>query len=179
MQTSRHVYLIGFMGCGKSFWGKELAQALDLPFFDLDELISELVGKSIPRIFQESGEAGFRLLETRALHLIKDMDQSAIIATGGGTPCFSNHLELMKQNGLVIYLQTEPKLLATRLKQEKENRPLLANVPDEQLETVIRQKLEQRMECYHQADKVLEQHSNHQDMLAELLPICKHWLQDV
>jgi shikimate kinase len=178
MQTPRHIYLIGFMGCGKSYWGKLLAQAMDLPFYDLDELITQMVGKSIPHIFQESGESGFRLLETRALQMINILDQSTIIATGGGTPCFSNHMALMKNTGLVIYLKASPKLLTTRLKQEKQNRPLLAEVSDEQLEAVIRQKLEQRNECYQQADHILEQDSNAHNLLPELLPICMDWLQN-
>jgi shikimate kinase len=177
MQTLRHIYLIGFMGCGKSHWGKLLAQELDLPFYDLDELISQMVGKSIPRIFQESGESGFRLLETRALHLINEMDHPAIIATGGGTPCFFNHIDLMKNAGRVIFLKTHPKLLSNRLKQEKQNRPLLADVPDEQLETIIQQKLTQRNDCYHKANHIITQDSNEQNLLPELVTICSQWLQ--
>ena len=177
MQTPRHIYLIGFMGCGKSFWRKLLAQALHLPFYDLDELISQMVGKSIPRIFQESGESGFRQLETRALQLINEMDHSAIIATGGGTPCFFNHIDIMKSAGWVIFLKTNPKLLSTRLKEEKQNRPLLANVPEEQLEAVIQQKLTQRNDCYLQADHIITQDSNEQDLLPELVSVCRQWLK--
>lgn len=176
MQTPRHIYLIGFMGCGKSYWGKQLAEALNLPFYDLDELISQMVGKSIPRIFQDSGESGFRQLETRALQLIHKMDQTVVVATGGGTPCFYNHLDLMKRNGLVIFLKTHPKLLSTRLKQEQENRPLLADVPEEQLEAVIQQKLIQRNDCYHQADYIITQDSNDQNLLPELVSAYRQWL---
>ncbi|QSS98939.1 shikimate kinase [Pontibacillus sp. ALD_SL1] len=117
----QNIYLIGFMGSGKSSVGKQLAERLQKSFIDLDQSIEERNGKSIPDIFAEGGEASFRKYEAEALSAAKSKD--AVIATGGGiieTP--TNHA-VMESSGKIIYLHTDFDSIIERL-QEDQNRPL-------------------------------------------------------
>jgi shikimate kinase len=91
------VFLIGFMGSGKTHWGTQLASKLQIPFFDLDELISKGENKSIAEIFSESGEEYFRMRERETLSSIIEEYPSVVLSTGGGTPCFFNNIEKMKK----------------------------------------------------------------------------------
>lgn len=160
MQTKRHCFLIGFMGCGKSYWGKRLADRLGLPFLDLDDFIVTQTGKNIVDIFAEGGESGFRAVEKQALHALADLDPS-IVATGGGTPCFYDNMNWMNQIGTTIYLKASPTLLADRLQHEKEFRPLLATIPDLELERFIEKKVAERSAYYLKANIVMDQNQHH------------------
>ena len=93
------IFLIGFMGSGKTYWGKKLSEKLSLPFFDLDEQVEAQEEKPINEIFAEKGEEYFRQLEKETLHIITESHESLIIATGGGTPCYFNNIEYMKKEG--------------------------------------------------------------------------------
>jgi shikimate kinase len=150
----RHLFLIGFMGSGKTHWGKMLAEALDRPFVDLDEVISEMAGQSIPEVFATWGEAAFRDLEARSLHRLSDR-LPAVVATGGGTPCFHDNLNWMKMHGSTIYLDTPVEVLADRLKSEQVHRPLIAGVPPEGLPELIQALLNRRLPFYEQAATIL------------------------
>ena len=156
MQTSRHLFLLGFMGCGKSYWGKILASKLGLPFLDLDEWISDKEGKTVAQIFAEKGEAAFRLMERDALHSLADLPTS-VVATGGGTPCFFDNMDWMNRNGTTIYLDTPPTLLAERLRGTKADRPLLAAMAEADKQEFISLKLQERMPFYVQAKLIIEQ----------------------
>lgn len=90
------LFIIGFMGCGKSHYGKILGEKLGLPFFDLDEKIEEQEGKSITEIFAREGEEYFRLVEKDVLHLITESHENFVMACGGGTPCFYNNIDYLK-----------------------------------------------------------------------------------
>jgi len=96
------IFLIGFMGCGKSHWGKQLSQKLQMPFFDLDEKVEENEGKTITEIFADYGEEYFRLLEKDVLHLLTESHESFIMATGGGTPCFYNTIDYLNAKGTTV-----------------------------------------------------------------------------
>lgn len=161
MQTGKHIFLLGFMGCGKSYWGKLLAQHLGLPFLDLDDFIEEKLEKSIAQIFNEMGENGFREMETEALRLAISYPP-AVIACGGGTPCFGENMVWMNETGITIYIKTEPALLTSRLKGEQNKRPLLANVNDEGMENFIETKLLEREDCYSEAHIILNQTADSQ-----------------
>ena len=87
------IFLIGFMGSGKTHWGKELSKKMSIPFFDLDEKIVEHEDKSIVQIFAEEGEEYFRLLEKDVLHLLTESHETFVMACGGGTPCFFNNID--------------------------------------------------------------------------------------
>ncbi|PID93011.1 MAG: shikimate kinase, partial [Bacteroidetes bacterium] len=86
------IFLIGYMGSGKSTTGKKLARRLGLPFYDLDLLISTHQGLSIPEIFQQKGEAQFRNVEAAQLRTLNENDH-AVVSTGGGTPCHHHNMQ--------------------------------------------------------------------------------------
>jgi shikimate kinase len=132
------IFLIGLPGSGKSTLGRELATALNLSFVDLDMEIEKETGKRIKVIFEESGEDYFRHLEST--HLKKWIGASAnfVMATGGGTPCFFDHMMLMNQSGMSIFLDVPPDEIARRMGiTQSLERPLLAQVSPGALEDKI------------------------------------------
>ncbi len=140
----RPVFLIGFMGSGKTAVGGELAALLDIPFVDLDDVIEAAAGKSIPEIFAESGEEHFRRLERSALAEVA-ASPAAVVATGGGAPCHDGGLELMRERGMVIALTAPLDELLERAG-DPGSRPLLQQ-PRER----IRALCEERTSVYRQA----------------------------
>lgn len=149
------IYLIGFMGSGKTSHGKQIARMMGYDFLDMDHWIAEKEGKSIPEIFSEEGESRFRELETAA---IKETDQlqKVIIATGGGLPCHGENMQKMKSSGLTIYLKLTPKALLSRLKVSKTKRPLLEGKSEEEMYATICEMLVGREPWYSQADMTIE-----------------------
>lgn len=145
------VFLSGFMGCGKSTYGKLLAELLNYDFIDLDEYIEQKYHLSITELFNKIGEVDFRDSETQALHEILLLPNSKVISLGGGTPCFNNNLELIKSNGVLVYIKLEPNQLFERLKHAKLNRPLLAEKNNLELLSYITETLKTRMFFYEQA----------------------------
>src|SRR5215203_5413608 len=109
------IFLIGFMGSGKSYWGRKLSEKLNLPFFDLDEQVFSHEGKSISEIFTVHGEEYFRLQEKNTLHLLTESHDSFIMATGGGTPCYFNNIEYMHLSGTTVWINTSQDELCKRL----------------------------------------------------------------
>lgn len=120
------ITLTGFMGSGKSTVGRIVADALDCPFFDLDDLIVKKAGKPIPQIFREDGEAGFRKLEKQLLEstLNKYAQSHVVLALGGGTVTVSGAVKLLQEKTLCIYLKTELETIQSRLAGQKDGRPL-------------------------------------------------------
>src|SRR5689334_8688099 len=100
------IFLIGFMGSGKTHWGRLLSQKLAIPFFDLDEQIIEQAGKSIVEIFEEGGKDQFRLPEKKVLHIIYESHSWVKMATGGGSPCYFNNIDYMNQSGTTVWINT-------------------------------------------------------------------------
>ena len=149
------IFLIGFMGSGKTHWGQELSQKLGLPFFDLDQQIEEKEGKSITTIFAEQGEEYFRLLEKEVLYLLTESHDSFVMATGGGTPCFFNNIEYMKKSGTVVWLNSSLDALYERLVKERDKRPLIKNLSDAELRTYISKKYSDRKIFYSQASAIV------------------------
>src|SRR6478672_5546342 len=105
-----HIFLIGFMGSGKSFWSGRWADEYHIKAIDLDHEIEQAAGKKITDIFREKGEQYFRKLEAEVLRQI-NTEENSIIACGGGTPCFEHNLRWMKEHGTVIYLEASPETL--------------------------------------------------------------------
>src|SRR5664279_3719942 len=105
-QPAMRIFLIGFMGSGKTHWGKILSRRTRLPYFDLDEVITGAEKKSIQQIFHDEGEEYFRIKEQEVLAALAEDHDNVIISTGGGTPCFFNNIDFMKQYGTVVWLNT-------------------------------------------------------------------------
>lgn len=159
------IYLIGFMGSGKSYFGYQLAELFDYRFIDLDELIEKEAGMDIPAIFSQEGEDGFRQREREALHHTRHCEQT-IIACGGGAPCFFDNMAWMNQHGLTIYLEASVQVLVERLLPGREHRPLIAALPEKELHAFIEKKLAGRAPIYRQAQIIFSQ-SRADDEIAE------------
>lgn len=164
----RRIYLIGFMGSGKSFTGRRLAGELELPFIDLDDYLEEKAGRTIFRIFEEEGEAVFRKMEAAALRETERFS-AAVIACGGGTPCFGDNMEWMNAHGLTIYLKTPVELLLDRLISETAHRPLLRGLDRAGLRRYIEEKLAQRGPYYRRASVIVHQAAGSSDDLVREL----------
>ena len=155
MLSKKHVFLIGFMGSGKTTIGRMLSTATNLPFIDLDQTIESKQGKTVSAIFNAVGEAAFREMERRAL-LDCEKETAGIISTGGGIPCYFDNMDVMKQMGITIYLKASPHELAIRLSNTAVSRPLLKGVDYQHLPAHIEAMLSKREPFYLMADQVLE-----------------------
>ena len=162
-----NIYLIGFMGSGKSFTGQQLAAALHLPFVDLDERIEQTEKRSIAQVFESEGESYFRSIEAQLLRGTL-ADDPAVISCGGGTPCFHQNIDWINANGLSIYLKASVTLLAKRLKKGQEHRPLIRGFNQDELEAYIAERLAQRELYYSQAKISLIQDDN-QSLVPQLV----------
>ena len=147
------IFLIGYMGAGKTTLGKAFARAMGLAFVDLDWYIEERYHKTVRQIFEERGEDGFRELEKRMLHEAGEFE-NVVISVGGGTPCFFDNMEYMNSVGETVFLDVDVKVLFRRLKVAKQQRPLLANKTDEELMAFIVEALQKRLPFYSKAKYV-------------------------
>ncbi|MDD3321026.1 MAG: shikimate kinase [Paludibacter sp.] len=153
------IFLIGYMGSGKSTIGKLLAAKLNYSFVDMDAYIEEKQFKSVSQIFAEKGENEFRLLEQKCLHEVAEFED-VIISTGGGAPCFFDNMEYMKLRGLTVYLNLTANELKDRLESSKANkRPLLANRKGDELLKFISEGLSKREPFYLQAEVHIKNNS--------------------
>jgi shikimate kinase len=146
------LFICGFMGSGKTTHGKEMAQQIGYGFIDLDDYIIHKHHKSITELFKEIGEDEFRNKESEALNECINNNSKAIIATGGGTPCFNKNLSLMKSCGILIYLKLNKTDLFNRLRDTKNSRPLIKDKNNEVLLLYIENLLKIREVFYNQAD---------------------------
>lgn len=147
------IFLIGYMGAGKTTLGKAFARSMGLTFIDLDWYIEERFHKTVRQIFEERTEEGFRELEKRMLHEVADFED-VVIATGGGTPCFFDNVEYMNQKGETVFLDVSQEVLFRRLKVAKQQRPLLVQKNDEELKAFIADALGKRLPHYSNAKHV-------------------------
>ena len=164
-----NIYLLGFMGCGKSYLGKRLAEHLNWQFLDMDAYLEAKESKTIAQIFVEGGEALFRELEKNYLTATADFEKT-VIATGGGCPCFYDNMEWMDVSGRTIYLKTPVPILVERLQAETAHRPLLAGKTKQELSDFIAAKLAERAPIYEQAQVIFEYRTGREGV-AELLEI--------
>lgn len=150
-------FIVGFMGSGKTTWGKKLAQALGYQFVDLDHLIVEKISTDIPSFFKAHGENEFRDLETQTLRNLPT-DKPTIVSTGGGTPCFHDNMEWMNEVGQTIYFKLSSEQLWQRLNKPKHinTRPALKGLKDEELLGFIAEKLDEREPFYTQAAHIID-----------------------
>jgi shikimate kinase len=145
------VFLIGYMGSGKSSLGPKLARKLDVPFFDLDQEIERSFGLSIADVFRNHGEHAFRKKERELLHVFSTREDCFVLSTGGGTPCYFDNMEVLAKSGIVVYLHLSPAALASRLRHGKDQRPVIAGVAPEDLTDFIAAQLSKREAYYNRA----------------------------
>lgn len=156
----RNIFLIGMMGSGKSTIGALLAEQLGYHFIDTDAFIEKQEGQSVAEIFRDKGAAHFRKLEKA---LVDELPSgNAVIACGGGLPCYNNLLENIKQNGVVVYLKGNPDQLYKRISTHT-NRPLLADING------FRLLLKDREAWYENADVVVSVEVSLDDVLVNIL----------
>jgi shikimate kinase len=144
------IYIVGYMCSGKTTLGKELAEKLNYRFIDLDEQIVSSTGLSIFDFFSKYGEEEFRLKE-RELLLHHLEDQDTVIATGGGAPCYSDNIDLMNRHGMTVFLDTPVDVILNRISVKPEDRPMLKNIPADQLPGYVRTHLGSRRGFYEKA----------------------------
>lgn len=149
------IFLVGFMGCGKSTIGRRVAKRLGYDFVDMDASIEQREGRNVSDIFRDEGEEAFRTMERRFVDELPG-DGNTVVATGGGAPCFNDTMSLMKRKGKVIYFRMRPELLAMRIGPGRQRRPKTAGMDDARLLEYVRGTLAAREECYSQASVVLD-----------------------
>jgi shikimate kinase len=151
----RKIFLIGYMGAGKTTVGKRLAQKMGLQFIDLDLFIENRYRKKIGEIFAEKGETAFREMERRALLEVSQFED-VIISTGGGAPCFFDNMAVMNNLGKTIYLKVPLNELVTRLTVYKHSRPLIQGKDPEEMKQFIADSLDKREVWYNQASIIFD-----------------------
>ncbi|MCI0493655.1 shikimate kinase [candidate division KSB1 bacterium] len=164
----KQLYLIGFMGAGKTTVGKLLAEKLNQPFVDIDDVIEKKADLTIPIMFEKYDEDYFRKLETDALQRIAS-DRGNVIATGGGIILNAKNRQIMKSTGITIYLKWHSAVLFQRIKNST-HRPLLKSINESQLVHQIETMLQQRQPFYEGADIIIDANENTSpDAIVELI----------
>ncbi|MDR9375279.1 MAG: shikimate kinase [Schleiferiaceae bacterium] len=167
------ISLLGYMGAGKSTLGKALAQRWSLPFLDLDEVFQAQMGLSVAETLRQKGEIYFRRAEHQLLEELLSRPRF-VLALGGGTPCYYQHMEELNAHTHTVYLQQSVKQLAERLRHQRAERPLLAEIAEEQLSEFIAKHLFERRAFYERAQLTLPQSAS--DTEAQIDYLEKHLL---
>jgi shikimate kinase len=149
------IFLIGFMGSGKSTVGKRLAIRLKYSFIDMDGVIEKESGMPINRIFDEKGEEEFRRMEHELVQRISGM-KNIVVSTGGGVPCYWNNMEIINKYGISIYLKMTAEDLLNRLKGSKYERPLIRDLSTAELAEYISEKLKEREPFYLKSKYIID-----------------------
>lgn len=144
------IFLIGFMGCGKSTLGRRLAVLTKSTFIDMDKFIEEKYFKTVNQIFAEEGETEFRKKERLAIEELAGF-QDVVVGTGGGAPCFADNMQIMNQSGVTVWLDVPLDELVSRLSKAKAERPLIKEKNNAELTEFVRHKLDERNVYYSQA----------------------------
>ncbi|HET6999900.1 MAG TPA: shikimate kinase [Puia sp.] len=163
------IFLIGFMGSGKTHWGTRISEKLQIPFYDLDAVIVHNEGMNISEIFLNKGEEYFRYIEKQTLEDLVTKEENFVLSAGGGTPCFFNNIDFMKRNGKVLWLNTSLEALNQRLLKEKMSRPLLRGITESGLRAYIIRKLSERKMYYEQADLMVHEETTDLDSFINML----------
>lgn len=143
------IFLTGYMGCGKTTLGQALAERADVRFVDLDDYIESKAGMPISEIFKVSGEAEFRRMEREALEEVSDAaGLPTVIACGGGTACVDGNMEYMNSLGLTVFLDTTIDRLVSRLSIARSQRPLIADLGEDELRDYVAKNLSRRLPHY-------------------------------
>ena len=167
-----YIFLVGFMGAGKTTLAKKLASKLSYSWLDTDQEIEKKEGIKVSEIFKVRGEAYFRTLEKQLVDDLKP-NQNIIIASGGGLPCFNDNMSKLNKLGITIYLERTPKELFQRVKQATNSRPLIADKSDEELLEYIENTMEKRREIYLKSTIIADRFSQTSEKIIELIDSLK------
>jgi shikimate kinase len=168
------IYLIGFMGSGKSTLGRSLAWKLGWSFTDMDKLIEQNEGMTIPEIFSAYGEERFRAIESDLLRTMGSRSRT-VISTGGGAPCTGDNMDFMRNTGLTVYLKMSGKQLKQRLSNSSGERPLLKGLTGDKLLEYIENKLSERENWYKRAEIIVD---GMKKLETDILPLIKKYLKN-
>lgn len=163
-----NIYLIGYMGSGKTTVGKRLARLMNYEFVDLDHLFEERYHISVFDFFEKYDEEAFRKIENELIKEISEKED-LVISTGGGAPCFYNNMELMNKSGITVYLQMAIKSLVDRLSNAKKARPILKGLSEDELYDFIESQMAKREAFYNQAQVKVKGESIQTDGLYEAI----------
>jgi shikimate kinase len=162
------IFLIGFMGSGKSHWAPQLGHYFGMPHYDLDLEIEQAEGKRTAEIFEQQDETYFRRRESEVLQQWLQHDDY-VMACGGGTPCFFDNMDRMLQSGIVVWLKEEASVIKARLLEGRAQRPLISQMDEAALEIFIATKLTERDAFYRRAHLIIENTALPVDALAHLI----------
>jgi shikimate kinase len=146
MNKFANIYLIGLMGAGKTTIGRQLAKALQWPFYDSDKAIEESTGVDIPTVFEFEGEEGFRQRERKMLQQLTAL-KGIVLATGGGAILSDQNREALKNNGFVVYLQCSVERILERTRKDTQRPLLRTENPRERIEQLLKQREELYLSC--------------------------------
>ena len=162
------IFLIGFMGSGKSTLGSQLARAIGYRFVDMDHMIEETAEMTIPGIFKEHGEEVFRKWERDILRELCSQEQ-VVVSTGGGAPCHADMIDIMNRCGDTVYIRLSVPVLLERLRHSKTQRPLIQGKSEKELREFISSLLEEREHFYSRARFIVDGMGLNPDKLAGIL----------
>ena len=163
-----HIILVGMSASGKTSLGEALSNALNIPFIDTDEEIEKKTGKSISEIFSREGEAQFRLYEQGIIRQLIDFPKS-VIAVGGGLPCHNNHMDVILDIGIVIYLDTSVDVLVDRLIKNSSDRPLYSGLDASKIRNKTSTLKSKREGFYQRAHKHIDASVPIQEMVKKVI----------
>lgn len=151
------IFMVGYMGCGKTTVGRKLARRLHVPFYDTDSMAEEAEGATVSDIFRYEGEDRFRTLEREAVERIIDAGEAAVVSTGGGLPLWRDNMERMNSAGHTVYIRRSAEHIARRLSPYgRQKRPRLRGLPDEEIVGFMRKDIADREPCYARSRQTVE-----------------------
>jgi shikimate kinase len=164
------ISLLGYMGSGKSHISKILSDKINFKLIDLDKEISRRNKLTIPEIFEKKGEIYFRKLERETLEEILATHENIVLSLGGGTPVYYNNMEIINNNSKSFFLRASISTLAERISKQKEKRPLIAKIPDEDIPEFIAKHLFERNVYYSKAQfSINTDHKDPEDIIREII----------
>jgi len=160
------IFLLGYMGSGKTTFGSQLSKRLQINFYDMDILIEHKFKVNINQLFKKYSEEVFRVIEQGVLIDVFKME-NAVISTGGGTPCYKNNMEMINRHGISVYLKINTEHIYERLKRSKKKRPLIAGLNKKELYEYIKTQLKLREEFYNRAHFIHDPYKDDIEILIE------------
>lgn len=176
MTAPRHIFLVGYMGCGKSTLGRRLSRRLGWRLVDTDKEVERIEGASVSDIFRYAGEEFFRQREREVIDMLCRCEEPLVVATGGGLPLWRDNMEQMVDRGFTVYIRRSAQNIASRLSPYgRQKRPKLRGLNDEELVAFMEQNMAERAPYYERAMLTLDGEAFEDDALVE--QILKHITQ--